>query len=171
MRNIILKYGLYYAAALCLGFVASYFIFGSDPNNYSKSETLGYSIMLFTSIIVVLAVRAASQQLSEGASFFSRLGVGLGVSAIGGLAFAVYNWLYAVWLHPEFLGEYVAYHEAQIRQSGLDENAMQQQLTDLAAYSDLMSNSILMAGIMFFTVFVIGSLFGLCAAFAFRAKA
>ncbi len=170
MRNITVKYGLYYAAALVICFTGSHFIFGTNPDNYSKSETLGYSIMLFTSIIVVLAVRAANQSADQPPSFFSGFRVGLGVSAIGGLAFAIYNWVYAVWLHPEFLGEYVAYHEAQIRQSGLGEVVMQEQLAELAAYSDMMSNTLLMACIMFIPVFVIGSLFGLCAAFAYRAK-
>lgn len=170
MQNIVVRYGLYYAVALCVGFVGSYLIFGNDPENYTKSEILGYSIMLFTSVVVVFAIREAKQQRNNSLSFVRGFGIGLGVSAIGACSFAIYNWVYVVWLHPEFLGEYMAYHEAQIRGSGLSDSAVQQQLSELATYSDLMSNPLMMAAVMFFTVFVIGSLFGLVAAFAFRAK-
>lgn len=170
MQNITLRYGLYYAAILCLGFVASYFIFGTDTENYSKSEVLGYAIMLFASVVILFAVRAAKQNSNNQFSFGKGLGIGLGVSAIGGLAFAVYNWVYANWLHPEFFSEYMAYQKQLVLESGLSESEIQQQLTELASYSDIMGNSFMMAAIMFVTVFAIGLLFSLVAAAGFRSK-
>ena len=170
MQNITLRYGLYYAVILCLGFVASYLIFGTDSENYSKSEVLGYSIMLFASVIILFAVRAAKQNSNNQLSFSKGLGIGLGVSAIGGLAFAVYNWVYVKWLHPEFFSEYMVYQKQLVLDSGLSENEIQQQLSELATYSDMMGNSFMMAVVMFVTVFAIGVLFSLVAAAAFRSK-
>ena len=170
MQNITLRYGLYYAVILCLGFVASYLIFGTDSENYSKSEVLGYSIMLFASVIILFAVRAAKQNSNNQLSFSKGLGIGLGVSAIGSLAFAAYNWAYVKWLHPEFISEYMAYQKQLVLNSGLSESVIEQQLTELAAYSDIMDNPFMMAAIMFVTVFAIGVLFSLVAAVAFRNK-
>ncbi len=170
MRTHIFRYGFFYALALCLGFVFSYIVFGNDPENYSKSELLGYSIMLFTSVIVVLAVRATKLAQNGELTFFSGLSVGLGVSALGAMAFAIYNWVYVTWLHPEFLSEYITYHESKIRQSGLTDAVVEQKLGELAAYADIMSSSAVMASIMFATVFVIGALFALCAALTFKTR-
>ena len=170
MQNITLRYGLYYSALLCLGFVISYLIFGTATENYSKSEVLGYSIMLFASVVILFAVRSAKQKSNDQLSFGKGLSVGLGVSAIGSLAFAAYNWVYVKWLHPEFISEYMAYQKQLVLNSGLSESVIEQQLTELAAYSDIMDNPFMMAAIMFVTVFAIGVLFSLVAAVAFRNK-
>ncbi len=170
MKNITIRYGLYYAAALCAGFIASYLVLGTDEENYSLSEVVGYSIMLVCSLVIVFAVKAAKRHSGNQINFARGLGIGLGVTVIGSLFFAIYNWVYVVWLHPEFLAEYMAYSKTQILNSGLSQTVIDEQLAELAAYSDMMSNPLMMAAIMFVTIFMIGLLFSLVAAAAFRSK-
>jgi len=171
MQSTILRYGIYYALILCLGFLGSYCIFGEDPENYSKSEMLGYGVMIFASIVIIFAIRASKQSNNDQLSFPRGLGVGAGVSAIGSLAFALYNWVYVTWIHPSFLTEYMDYQKTQVLNSQLPDAVVQQQLSELVTYSEMMSNPVLMASLMFATVFVIGLMFTLAATLALRSKA
>jgi hypothetical protein len=71
-------------------------------------------------------------------------------------------------INPTFTATYVQYSEQQIRSSGVEPLVMKQQLAELAHYADLMSNNFTQSMVMFATVFIIGMLFSVVSAFAFR---
>lgn len=169
MIKYINKFGLIFAAALFSGFFIAHILLGDSPDNYAKSETVGYGIMIFSAFSVMLAIR--EYRLKQGYLYFSQgIQIGAGVSAIGGLGFALYNWIYLTWINPDFVMEYVEYHRQIILSSTETQTVKDKQLADLSAYSELVSQQWFNLSLMFITVFIIGLLFTLLSAAMFRTK-
>lgn len=172
MFSHILRYGLLFGIALGIGFFVSYLIFGNDPNNFSKGEVVGYSVMIISAVAVVYGIKDYKENVNNGElSFLSGFGIGAGISAIAGLIFGLYMMIYLKWLNPTFTETYMKYSEEQIRMSGVSDEVMQAQLGELATYSDMMSNDLLQSAVMFATVFMIGLLFSLVSAAAMKTNA
>lgn len=169
MGNLVVRYGCYYGLALMVGFGLSYILIGTSPENFTKSEIAGYSVMVLSSISIYFATKQYKVNKEGQPMLFSDgLKVGFGVSAIGGLFFALYNWLYVNVLEPGFLQTYLQYSEQQIRESGEDAATIDRQLQELASYSDLMNSQLFYLFVMFMTVFLIGVLFTLVTAIAMK---
>lgn len=167
MNKAITQFGLIYGGCLVLGFYLSYLILGSEPENYTKGEIVGYSVMILSSITIYFALRQyKTERVGQPLSFWRGFGLGAGVSFIGGLIFALYNVFYINYLHPEFIDEYIAYSAQNILSSGTDAQQVQQQLAELQDYARLMESDAFYAFVMFMTVFVIGLLFSLVTAIA-----
>lgn len=169
MKTSIIKYGLVFGVSLLLGFIASEWILGDSPDNFSISEVVGYTIMLVCAIAVIYGIKDFKESHNDGAlSFKQGCLVGTGISGIAGLAFGIYMMVYLKWLNPEFTQTYMQYSEEQIRNSAQSEEIKHQQLAELASYADFMSNDFLQSLVMFFTVFLIGFLFTLVSSAAMK---
>jgi hypothetical protein len=167
--NSILRFGFLYGLTLVVCFYASHLVLGIDPDNFTKGEVIGYSVMIISSLAVVMGIKDYKQQRAPAPlGYMGALGVGLGISLIAANIFALYNWFYLEFINPTFTASYVQYSEQLIRTSNLEPMVMQQQLEELAHYSELMSNNFIQAMVMLVTVFIIGLLFSLVSALALR---
>lgn len=167
--NSILRFGFLYGLILVVSFYLSHLLLGTSPDNFTKGEIVGYSVMIISSLAVVMGIKEFKSNCSPAPlGFMSGLGVGTGISFIAASLFAVYNWVYLEFINPEFTTTYIQYSEQQIRGSGLDPLSIEQQLEELAQYSELMSSNLTQSAVMFATVFIIGLLFSVVSAIAFR---
>jgi hypothetical protein len=165
----IIRFGLVYGLALVSAFYVSHLVLGTSPDNFAMSEVVGYSVMFISSLAVVMGIKEYKLKRAPAPlGFMGALGVGLGISLIAAHIFALYNWLYLVFINPTFTATYVQYSEQQIRSSGLETIVIEQQLEELAHYAELMSNNFTQSMLMFATVFIIGLLFSLVSAFLLR---
>ena len=165
----IIRFGLLYGLALVISFYVSHLVLGSNPDNFTKGEIVGYSVMIISSLAVVMGIKEYKQKRALAPlGFMSALGVGLGISFIASSIFALYNWFYLEFINPAFTATYIKYSDQQIRSSGLEPFIIEQQLEELARYADLMSNSFTQSAVMFATVLIIGLLFSLVSAITFR---
>ncbi|WP_339724517.1 DUF4199 domain-containing protein [uncultured Paraglaciecola sp.] len=167
--NSILRFGCLYGLALVFSFYLSHLLLGTDPDNFTKGEIVGYSVMIISSLAVVMGIKEFKQKRAPAPlGFMNGLGVGLGISFIAASIFALYNWFYLAFINPEFTATYIQYSEQQIRSSGLDPVIIEQQLAELAHYAELMSSNFNQSVVMFATVFIIGLLFSVVTAIALR---
>lgn len=165
----IIRFGLIYGLALGIGFYVSHLVLGTNADNFTKGEIVGYSVMIISSLAVVMGIKEYKQKRAPAPlGFMGALGVGLGISLIAANMFALYNWLYLEFINPTFTATYIQYSEQQILSSGLELIVIEQQLEELAHYADLMSNNFTQSMLMFATVFIIGLLFSLVSALALR---
>ena len=165
MTNSIVRFGLLYGAALGIGFFVSHLILGTDPNNFSSGEIVGYSVMIISSIAVIFGIKEYKDQHNNGQlRFLVGLGIGLGITTIASTLFAIYNWVYLEFINPDFTTVYLEYSEQQILNSGLSADVIEAQLAELAYFGDMMSSNYLQSMLMFVTVFIIGLLFSLVSA-------
>ncbi|TDF34630.1 DUF4199 domain-containing protein [Alteromonadaceae bacterium M269] len=169
MKNTILKFGVLYGLSLLVGFIASYLVLGDSPDNYSRSEVVGYTIMLLSSVAVIYGIKDYKENYNGGTLTFGKgIVIGSAISAIAGLFFGLYMMFYLIWLNPTFTETYMDYSEQKIRQSGASEEVIQAQLQELQAYSDFMNNDFLQSSVMFATVFMIGLLVTIISSAAMR---
>lgn len=172
MKKVIINFGVIYGLALGLGFFVSHLIFGTDPNNFSISEVVGYGIIIISSIAVIFGILDYRNNQNSGQiGFFQGLGIGSAISAIAGLFFGAYNFIYLKWINPDFTETYMEYSRLQIETSGASEAIKEQQLHDLAQYAELMSSDLLQSALMFVTVLLIGFVFSLISAAMLRKSA
>jgi hypothetical protein len=165
----IIRFGLIYGVALVISFYISHLVLGTNPDNFTMGEIVGYSVMIISSLAVVMGIKEYKQKRAPiPLGFMGALGVGLGISLIAANIFALYNWLYLEFINPTFTDTYVQYSEQQIRSSGLEPIVIEQQLEELAHYAELMSNNFTQSMLMFATVFIIGLLFSLVSSLALR---
>ncbi|MEP1447379.1 MAG: DUF4199 domain-containing protein [Paraglaciecola sp.] len=165
----IIRFGFLYGLALVISFYLSHVLLGTSPDNFTKGEIVGYSVMLISSLAVVMGIKEFKGNTAPTPlSFLAGFNVGLGISLIAASIFAAYNWVYLEFINPEFTATYIQYSEQQIRSSGLDPLSMEQQLEELAHYGELMSSHLTQSAVMFATVFIIGLLFSVVSAIAFR---
>lgn len=169
MSSSVVRYGLLFGAALVIGFFCSHLILGNSPDNFARGEAVGYSIMIISAIAVIYGIKDYKVSHCNGElRFLSGVAVGTGISAIASFLYAIYILVYLKFVNPEFTKTYMAWSEQQILLSGASQATIDQQLNELAAYSDFMSNDFLQAGVMFITVFIIGLLFSFVSAAAMR---
>ena len=85
-------------------------------------------------------------------TFGEGMKIGLAVSSIGGLAFAIYNWIFVTWVMPDFNEQYYAYMSGN--EIGTPEfNAG---FNEMMETSGFMYSKVGGSLVMFFTVFLIG---------------
>lgn len=171
MKTYILKYGLIYGLALTIGFYLSYLIIGNSSDNYTKSEIVGYSVMILSSLSIFFATRAYKDATStKQMTFWNGAQIGGSVSFIGAFMFAVYNWLFVNVLEPDFIATYIQYTEQQIRSSGESLETINLQLQELNEYAQMMESEWFYLFVMFMTVFMIGLFFTLASSAILRDK-
>lgn len=167
--NSIIRFGCIYGLALVTSFYVSHLVLGTTPDNFTRGEIVGYSMMIISSFAVIMGIKDFKQKRAPSPlGLVGALGVGLGISLIASHIFALYNWFYLEFINPTFTATYVQYSEQKIRSSNLEPMVMEQQLKELAQYADLMSNNFTQSMVMFATVFSIGFLFSLFSAVLLR---
>ena len=160
MKESSLRYGLIYGGVMIALFVLSHLLIGMGPETFDVSEAIGYGIMLLTSSTVVLGIRSFRDQRNRGSlSFGEGVKVGSKISAVGGLLFAMYNFILVTWIYPEFYGEYMAFYEDKIRQSGRSLGEIAEELQRLQNYPEWMGSPLGQSLLMFITVLAIGCVF------------
>jgi hypothetical protein len=165
----IIRFGLLYGSRLVIGFVVSHLVLGANPNNFTVIKIVSVGVTIISSLALIMGIREYKQKRAPAPlSFMAGLVVGLGISLIAAHIFALYNWFYLVFINPTFTTTYLQHSEQKIRLSGLAPRVIEQQLTDLANYADLMSNNFTQFMVMFVTVFAIGFLFSLVSALILR---
>lgn len=88
-----------------------------SPETYGISEIFGY-VTIFASLAVIYV---AMNELQNGqpVSLWQRISLGVGVSAIAGAIFGLYNVVYTGYLDPDFMDNYYNYYISQLpEQSG-----------------------------------------------------
>jgi uncharacterized protein DUF4199 len=153
MKNIIKKYGLI-AAMICVGFpVLSSLIVGDNPDSYDIGELVGYSSIVVAMSLVYFAMRTYRDKENNGKiNFREGIKIGTFISAIGGVAFAIYNLVFVTLIDPDFNEKYFAYQMDLER--GTEEFKMQ--FTELMETGGFMYSTTGGTILMFFTVFLIG---------------
>ncbi len=153
MKNLIKKYGLISALIVVGAPLIANLITGFNKESFALGEIIGYNSMIVAMATVFVAMKHYRDNLKEGVmSFGEGLKLGLGISVIGGIAFALYNAVFVTYIMPDFNEQYFAY------QSGLEMGSAQ----FTTEYNTMMEENgfmfSLLGGLllMFFTVFLIG---------------
>lgn len=167
MKRLITKYGLI-SSALIVGIpLLTIPIIGIGPDTYSIGEVIGYSTIAVAMLLILVAQYSFKKNENDGVmSFGEGFKMGLSISAIGGLAFGIYNVIYVLFIEPDFFKQYFAYME-NISVDAVDFEAR------YSAYAESLGFWYTMPGqflLMFLTVFLIGFVVSIIGALIFQSK-
>lgn len=171
MQNNIIKYGLIAGGVIVLIPVVAGLIMGYEPDTFKMGEIIGYSTMILSLLLIFLAVNDYQKtHPDEVVTFGKILLIGLGISAIAGIMFGIYNVVHVLYIDPEFMEKYYSYYVDQIRNSGAPAAEIDQKIAQLESEKDLFMSPTINFFLMFITVFVIGVVVSLVSAFFQRSR-
>jgi len=163
MKKYILKYGLF-SAILVVGIPAIFeVVMGNDASTFALSEVIGYLAILSALSSIFIANRKYQTEFGP-AGFKLLLWLGSGVASITSLAFGLYNVIYVIYIDTSFQERYFSYSIDKIKNSGIDSQLIEQQVSQLESQKELFFDPMFNFLIMFFTVFVLGFILSLLAA-------
>jgi hypothetical protein len=168
MKKIIIRYGTYaFLCAFLLFIVVLYVGLGLD---FALQEVLGYLTIITSLVFIFPAVKSYRENVNNGVvSFKTGLLIGLAISALAGIGFAIADTLYLVFINPDFAQQYFEYsvekmeNELPLAEFEIKKAELEGQI---AQYSNPAFNAI----VMFLTVFLIGTLISIISAFILQRK-
>lgn len=170
MKQIILRYGLLSGAAAAVLMVATGLYYRSNPH-FENGEYFGYAGILLSMLFVFLGVRAYRDQVNDGALSFGRgFQIGLLIAIISCVCY-VLAWLVVYeTLMPDFMEKYMADAVNRMRESGMYQAQIDEQMAEMKHYQELYKNPIYRFGLTFLEPFPVGFLVALLSALILRKK-
>lgn len=168
MKNTPFRYG--FTAGCLVAFVNLTFLFVQDKAHpdYGLGEVIGYTSMVLGLLVVYFGIRYERDQVLGGSITFGKaLRVGLAISAMAALAFALVDTLYITLLEPDFMQHYLGYTVEQMRAQGHSEADIAQVTAQYAMMKGPVG-IVFNAVIMFLTVMLIGLIETLISALMLR---
>lgn len=157
MKNHIFKFGLIAGTVIVAIPVISGFIIGYGPDSFKMGEIIGYSTMILSLLVIFLASKEYQKQHPTEEVGFARIfTLGVGISAIAGLMFGIYNVVYVTYISPEFMQQYYEYYLQGIRDSGAAAEEITAQIAKIESEKAMFMNPMVNFLLMFVTVFFIG---------------
>ena len=153
--NTWMRFGLIAGIVMGIVFFAPFFVFGASPGWMKVGQLVGYTTMVLCLTATWFAMRRERERLG-GLGFGRALGVGVGVSAVAALLFGAATWVFYLIVGDELPRTIYEFYVANVRASGLPDDAIAAQLAELESMRALFFNYPLQAAIMAATVFVIG---------------
>lgn len=148
MQSTIKKFGFYATISGGLLFLVSLLFL--EKLSLGTSEVLGYATILIALSFVFFGIKHYRDKENDGlVSFGKALTIGILISLLAAVAFAIIDYLYTAVINPDFIAEYV-------------------ERTGETEYAD--ASSLFLAFFMFATVFIIGFIISLLSALILQRK-
>jgi len=157
MRSIIWRYGGIGAAIMIIVFLVLWGLFGTSIP-YRTNELLGYLTMILALSTIYFGMRRYRDGEGGGQLRFGQgVRIGLGITLIPALVFFLYIVLFFYWQGDDFLA-YAAQQMDEEQAALMEQNRA------------LMENPFFQGGIMFLTVFFLGTVITLLSALILQRK-
>jgi hypothetical protein len=170
MKKTVLTFGLI-SGALCSLMMSANVPF-ADKIGFDRAETLGYTILVLSFLLVFFGIRSYRDNVGGGQITFTKaFAVGICITLISSVCYVV-TWevLYINFL-PDFMDKYSAYMVEKLKVSGAAPAAIQAQVEQLKKYKELYDNPLLNAGMTFLEPFPVGLIITLISAGILRKRA
>lgn len=166
MKTLIQKFGLISVAIIFGVNLISLAIFGTGEEAYGTGELIGYSTIIIAELMILVAIGQHKKENGGRISFGQAFRLGIGIASLGGLAFAIYNVVYVLYIDPLFNERYFAY------QNGLDMAAADfaDKYAAFAAEQGFFLSIPFQTLLMFLTVFLIGLIISVVGGLIFQSK-
>ncbi|WP_353777367.1 DUF4199 family protein [Winogradskyella sp. 3972H.M.0a.05] len=168
MKNSVLKYGFYGLLTAVVLFLLALWL--GKGLSYTTQEVLGYTTMVASLSFIFFGVKHYRDKVNNGSvSFGKALVIGLLISAFVGLGIGIGDYIYTTSINPDFMTEYMDY-----TLKGMEETLSPEEFAvkkaELEQQMEIMGRPIMLAVVMFATVFVIGLIISLISALILQRK-
>ncbi len=157
MRQNIIKYGLISGVIIVAIPLLSGLAMGYSEDTFEMGEIIGYSTMIFSLMVIFIAAKKYQEQNPTEIMGFKKIFLlGTGISLIAGIMFGIYNVVHVTYIDPDFMDKYYDYAIKNIRNSGINVEAANLQITEIESQKEMFMSPMVNFFLMFITVFVIG---------------
>lgn len=166
MKALIQKFGTISVAIIFGVNLLTLAFIGTDGETFGVGEVIGYATILIAELFILAAIAQYKKQNGGMISFGQSLKLGMGIAALGGFAFGIYNAIYVLWIDPLFNERYFAYS----MNLDLDSPGFAEQYAAFVAEQGIFLSVPFQSFLMFMTVFLIGFVISVIGALAFQSK-
>jgi len=157
MKKIVFIYGLITAAV----FMA--FVFGAMPLwkngtiTFENGDIIGYTSMVIALSMIFFGIKSyRDKHLNGSISFGKALQVGLLITLVAGLSYAVTWEFYFNLFAPDFMDEYASFCIQKAKSSGIPEIELQKLTSKMDAAKEMYKNPVLRFGMTLAEVLPVG---------------
>jgi hypothetical protein len=167
MKPIIIIYGFISAIMITILLVATTLLLSKI--GYETGEIAGYSAIILSFLVIFFAVSEYRKKKPErGASFKDAFLIGLSITFIASLFYAV-TWVVLYYtVIPDFWDQYGNHVLGKMRSNGATEQAIRDQLETLTKYKEMYKNPVINLGFAFIEPFPVGVVISIIAALIAR---
>lgn len=169
MKKQIIKWGAISGSFMFFAMLAVFFMGDTENPNYDKDEIIGWSLIFLALGCVILGIKAYRDQNSGVISFGDALKLGVMISVFPAIGFVLYNIVYLEYLDPDFMDNYYGY-QLEKKESSMDAESFAVYKEQIEAEKEMWSSPIMQAVVYFFTVFILGFIISLIAAWIMKRK-
>ncbi|MCU0341087.1 MAG: DUF4199 domain-containing protein [Spirosomaceae bacterium] len=172
MQKVVLKFGLIAGAIMGGTMLVSMLVYRWQDWGDSAFEYgayFGYASMLLALLFVYLGIKSYREQYGH-LSFGKGLQVGLLVTAVACVCYALV-WLVCYYnIYPTFMEDYNAYHLKQLQKANLSPTEMAEEIAAMKDFAQLYKNPLINFGITLMEPLPVGLLVSLVSAWVLKSK-
>lgn len=169
--NRILQHGLIAGVLMSLVLFGPFFIVGPDPDWAQRwGRVIGYAGMVLALTATFFAMRAERERAGGVIAFTRALGIGLGVSLVAGVFFALATWAFYAYVGDALPQKLYDAYLAAARASQGDPATVAAKVAEVEAMRDFFFNYPMQGAVMGATVFLIGAVESLVGAAIVRRR-
>jgi hypothetical protein len=158
MKKIILRYGAYGALAELLLFVLTWLVIWLFNPSHATQGYIGWVNLLCPLLFVYFGIRYYRDQLNSGeVTFLNAIKIGLLITLIPALAFAVIETVFVIYIEPDFYENISKYDLEQYRKT-LSAEAFTIKAKEVKEQLALSNNPAFNFVMMVITVFALGTI-------------
>ncbi len=171
MRKIILVYGLIAAVVFAITMFGAYPFWQNGAITFENGEYVGYTSMVIALSMVFFGVKSfRDNHLNGSIKFGKAFQVGLLISVVASLGYAISWEFYFNLIAPDFMDVYAAFSIDKAKSSGVDEAQIQKLMADMDSAKEMYKNPFLRFGMTLTEVLPVGILISLVSAALLRKK-
>lgn len=168
MKHTILKYGGYSLITAIILFLLG-LLFGKGID-YTSQEIIGYVTMVVSLSFIFFGIKHYRDKVNNGTlSFAKSLSIGLLIAVMAGLGIAIADFIYTTWINPDFMSEY-SEHMLNTMEQTLSAEEFALKKKEFETQMESMGSPIMLATLMFATVFIIGLIISLLSSLILQRK-
>ncbi|MDO5969223.1 DUF4199 domain-containing protein [Flavivirga aquimarina] len=168
MQKTIKKFGGYAALVGGLLFIGGHFF--DWGIGFGVLEIFGYTAIFASLSFVFFGIKHFRDQINNGTiSFKKALLIGLAISAISGMVIGLLDVIYVTMINPDFVVEYKTYALEGMKNT-LSANEFEKEKAVLEEQMKLFESPVFAWGIMFITIFAIGTIVSLISSLFLQRK-
>jgi len=171
MQRIILIYGLIAGAIVSGMLVISQPLLSQGIITYDNSMIVGYTSMVIALSLVFFGIKTFRDQEGKGKiSFGVAFKIGILITLIASLMYAVSWEIYYNTAGGDFMEQYTSYQIKKQRESGATEEMIKATQKEMADFTELYKNPVIRFGMTLLEIFPVGLLITLICAALLRRK-
>lgn len=156
MRKTVLRYGSYALCTMLALFLISWVVSNQRPENYRTNEIITWTGIVLSVFFVYFGMKYYRDKQNGGRLGFGEgLKLGLLIVLFPSIAFGLYNVIYILWLHPQFLDEYYAFKLKEVTAT-TPPAELNDRMKEIKDMREMFSSPAMQFVVMFLSVFVIG---------------